>query len=210
MQMMIETNRLLLRRARLDDAAEMHEILSNEGAMRYWSSPPHYEFAQTQAWIADMAAATADTSEDFIIEVDGKVAGKVGAYRLPEFGYILHPDLWGRGIATEAVRAFLRHIWQSRPDVAALTTDIDPRNTASLRLVETLGFRETGRAEQISADASDGDRKVVLDLLSHAPVPVDEIIRQSSLSPATVQTVLLELELAGRLERHAGAKVSLG
>jgi DNA processing protein len=66
------------------------------------------------------------------------------------------------------------------------------------------------RAEQISADASDGDRKVVNDLLSHAPVPVDEIIRQSGLTPATVQTVLLELELAGRLERHAGAKVSLG
>ena len=65
------------------------------------------------------------------------------------------------------------------------------------------------RAEQVSADASDTDRRVVGDLLSHAPVPVDEIIRQSGLSPSTVQTVLLELELGGRLERHAGAKVSL-
>ena len=41
------------------------------------------------------------------------------------------------------------------------------------------------------------------------PVPIDELIRQSGLAPATVQTVLLELELAGRLERHAGGKVSL-
>ena len=66
------------------------------------------------------------------------------------------------------------------------------------------------RAEPISADASDDERGVVLGLLSHAPVQVDEIIRQSGLAPATVQTVLLELELGGRLERHAGGRVSLG
>lgn len=66
------------------------------------------------------------------------------------------------------------------------------------------------RGERVPADASDVERDLVLRLLSHAPVPVDELIRQSALSPATVQTVLLELELAGRLERHAGAKVSLG
>jgi DNA processing protein len=66
------------------------------------------------------------------------------------------------------------------------------------------------RAEPVSADASDDDRGVVLNLLSHAPVQVDEIIRQSGLMPATVQTVLLELELGGRLERHAGGRVSLG
>jgi DNA processing protein len=66
------------------------------------------------------------------------------------------------------------------------------------------------RAEPVSADASDDDRGVVLNLLSHAPVQVNEIIRQSGLAPATVQTVLLELELGGRLERHAGGRVSLG
>lgn len=70
--------------------------------------------------------------------------------------------------------------------------------------------RRSFRAEPVCADASDDDRGVVLSLLSHAPVPVDEIIRQSGLAPATVQTVLLELELSGRLERHAGGRVSLG
>jgi DNA processing protein len=58
-------------------------------------------------------------------------------------------------------------------------------------------------------DASDGERSAVIALLNQTPVPVDEIIRQAALSAATVQTILLELELAGRLERHAGAKVSL-
>jgi DNA processing protein len=38
---------------------------------------------------------------------------------------------------------------------------------------------------------------------------VDEIIRQSGMPPALVHTILLELELAGRLERHAGGRVSL-
>lgn len=59
------------------------------------------------------------------------------------------------------------------------------------------------------ADASNMDRKGITDLLGPVAVPVDEIIRQSGLPPAIVQTVLLELELAGRLERHAGGRVSL-
>lgn len=61
----------------------------------------------------------------------------------------------------------------------------------------------------VSADAEEAERRTVTDLLGPTPVPVDEIIRQSGLTPAIVQTVLLELELGGRLERHAGAKVSL-
>jgi DNA processing protein len=53
------------------------------------------------------------------------------------------------------------------------------------------------------------ERRALIDLLSPTPVSVDELIRQSGLVPAAVQIVLLELELAGRLERHAGGKVSL-
>ncbi len=59
------------------------------------------------------------------------------------------------------------------------------------------------------SDASDDDRQIVSELLGPAPVGVDELIRQSGRAPAIVQTVLLELELAGRLERHAGGRVSL-
>lgn len=58
-------------------------------------------------------------------------------------------------------------------------------------------------------DASDADRRRVTGLLGPVPVGVDELIRQSGCAPAVVQMVLLELELAGRLERHAGARVSL-
>ena len=58
-------------------------------------------------------------------------------------------------------------------------------------------------------DASDRERAAVVALLGPAPTPVDELIRQSALAPALVHTVLLELELAARLERHAGGRVSL-
>lgn len=58
-------------------------------------------------------------------------------------------------------------------------------------------------------DATDADRRGLAALLGVVAVPVDELVRQSSLSPAVVQAVLLELELAGRLERHAGGRVSL-
>lgn len=59
------------------------------------------------------------------------------------------------------------------------------------------------------SDASDVERATIVTLLGPIPVPVDEIIRQGGLPPAIVQTVILELELAGRLERHAGGRVSL-
>lgn len=47
------------------------------------------------------------------------------------------------------------------------------------------------------------------EMLSPAPVTVDELVRNCQFSPATVSLVLLELELAGRLERHPGNRVSL-
>lgn len=56
-------------------------------------------------------------------------------------------------------------------------------------------------------DAS--DRARIVDLLGPSPIGVDDLIRMSSTSPATIRLVLLELELAGRLERHGGGLVSL-
>lgn len=52
-------------------------------------------------------------------------------------------------------------------------------------------------------------RRQVVEALGVTPVTVDEILRQCHLSPAVLSMVLLELELAGRLERHPGNQVSL-
>jgi DNA processing protein len=50
---------------------------------------------------------------------------------------------------------------------------------------------------------------LVEELLGPSPVPVDEIIRLSGAPSGAVQMALLELDLAGRLDRHAGGRVSL-
>lgn len=63
-------------------------------------------------------------------------------------------------------------------------------------------------ATPVSGEPEESDRKAVAEMLSPTPVSVDEIIRQSAASPSVVQMVLLELELAGALERHAGGRVS--
>ena len=65
---------------------------------------------------------------------------------------------------------------------------------------------------QPSADPveADGDTRArIEELLGPSPVPVDEIVRLSEAAAGSVQLILLELELGGRLERHAGGKVSL-
>ena len=58
-------------------------------------------------------------------------------------------------------------------------------------------------------DAPANARESVIALLGSSPVPVDMLVRQSRLTPATVATILLELELAGHLERQPGNRVSL-
>jgi DNA processing protein len=58
-------------------------------------------------------------------------------------------------------------------------------------------------------DASDGARATITDLLGPVAVSIDELVRQSGEHPAVVATVILELELAGRIERHAGGRVAL-
>lgn len=64
-------------------------------------------------------------------------------------------------------------------------------------------------SEPFGGDPSEAERAEILSLLSPVPVSTDEIVRQAGCAPALVQLVLLELELAGRLERHAGGRVSL-
>ena len=60
----------------------------------------------------------------------------------------------------------------------------------------------------VALEASDGERHGVERLLSPTPVAIDELVRQSGLAPATVAGVLLDLELGGRLVRHAGGRVA--
>jgi DNA processing protein len=60
----------------------------------------------------------------------------------------------------------------------------------------------------IAAVAPEAARARVLALLSPAPTPIDELVRQSGLAAADVGCVLLDLELEGAMERHAGGRVA--
>jgi len=93
-------------------------------------------------------------------------------------------------VLTEGVEDVLNNLpdWQRRPSQPA---------QPSLKL------------EGDAADADDAARGSLMEKLGPTPVDVDELIRQSGLTPEVVLTILLELELAGRLDRHSGNKVSL-
>ncbi|MEO7504849.1 MAG: GNAT family N-acetyltransferase [Sphingomicrobium sp.] len=140
----IRTERLVLRRARTDDLAAMHGIMSQAAAMRYWSTPPHGAVDDTRKWLESMIAVDPALSDDFIVTLDGLCIGKLGAWRLPDVGFLIDPAQWGRGYASEALVAFIER--RRRLDSAELTADVDPRNQASLRLLERHGFVETHRA----------------------------------------------------------------
>lgn len=78
-----------------------------------------------------------------------------------------------------------------------------------------LGIRPSPpQAQPVLADAAaeeeaESGKARLLELLGPSPVAVDELVRRCHLSAAAVSVALLELELAGRLERHPGARVSL-
>ncbi len=64
-------------------------------------------------------------------------------------------------------------------------------------------------AAEIALEAGDAAHAEVMALLSPTPVAIDEIVRLSGLPSAAVASVLLDLEIAGRLARHAGGRVAL-
>ncbi|MHC9417076.1 DNA-processing protein DprA [Sphingomonas citri] len=90
---------------------------------------------------------------------------------------------------------------QDAADVLEQLRPLDPR-----ALPRSVAAWES--VHEGAADHGDAERARVESLLAAAPVATDELVRQSALPAALVQDVLLELELAGRLERHPGGRVS--
>ena len=76
-----------------------------------------------------------------------------------------------------------------------------------------LPMREPGPpGEEVAAEdiePAPTERARIVGLLSPSPVQIDDLVRLSGSSPAVVRMVLLELEIAGRIERHGGGLVSL-
>ncbi|MER8884959.1 MULTISPECIES: DNA-processing protein DprA [unclassified Mesorhizobium] len=98
-------------------------------------------------------------------------------------------------------------------DGATLVTEAADITSAIAPLVGAWAPRTSPLEEPPDFSATppprEDDRDRVVEALGPTPVAVDEIIRHTGLHPAQVFMVLLELDLAGRLERHAGGNVSL-
>jgi DNA processing protein len=128
--------------------------------------------------------------------ITARLAGELGREVMAVPGSPLDPRAQGcNGLIRDGAT-----LVQSADDVLETVRPIDGRMVRTDR---------DGFAGPPPDDASDAERRDVLELLGPVPVAIDELIRQSRHTPAIVQTVLLELELAGRLERHAGGRVGL-
>ncbi|MBA3879843.1 MAG: DNA-protecting protein DprA [Sphingobium sp.] len=128
--------------------------------------------------------------------ITARLAGEAGRDVMAVPGSPLDPRAQG---CNQLIREGATLI-QSVADVVEAIGPIDAR---------MLRSPASGYGAPPPADASDAERRRLVGLLGPVPVAVDELIRQSGLAPAVVQMVLLELELAGRIERQAGGRVSL-
>ncbi|GMN12373.1 DNA-processing protein DprA [Altererythrobacter sp. MTPC7] len=184
--------------------AELQERIANEGLL-IAEQPPGTEprgshFPSRNRIIAGLAGGT------LVVEaavksgslITARLAGEAGREVMAIPGSPLEPRSHGCNhlIREGAV------LVQSPEDVVELLTDFDgnPRST----------FREASQNyEYASEELAEAEPADIASLLTTAPVAVDELIRQSGESAAAVQLALLELEIAGRLERHAAGRVSL-
>ena len=149
----IRTKRLLLRRATYEDAVAMHCIMTNPAAMRYWSNPPHKQIEETERWMASMVEADPADSDDFIVTLDGVLIGKLGTWKIPEIGFLIDPEHWGNGYASEATFSPSseprRPAYSSRRSTSARRKSTEPRSASFATVGQSFtgGWSRTSRSE---------------------------------------------------------------
>lgn len=147
----LRTERLVLRPLRETDAEALFTIFSDERVMRYWSTPPWTSHEPAQAMIAaDLAQTTRDHLRLGIELVErGLLLGTCSLFsinftcRRAEVGYGLGSFAWGHGYMHEALQTLLDFAF-GELDLNRIEADIDPRNGASARTLERLGFTKEG------------------------------------------------------------------
>jgi ribosomal-protein-alanine N-acetyltransferase len=151
----LETDRLVLRPWRVTEAVVQRELW----AERDPRVPPHRRIdAEGCPTVAELEEAIRVGQSSGLPAVERKADGDVIGYcglvdggQGPELAFELLRRVWGRGYATEASMAVLN--WAKSAGYARLWATVWDWNTASRRVLEKLGFTETGREE---ADAIHG------------------------------------------------------
>jgi len=157
------SERLLFRPYLLSDAGDLFILRSQSEVMKWTSSKiPDTNVAKTREWMAPALPPLNGDSFRFVIEErsnPGKVVGVIGSRfsEPPECGYMFRTDMWGKGYATEALRAWLEVYWAlPRKDVTvegkdgaeygteaeSLLAETELGNAGSRRVLVKCGFTE--------------------------------------------------------------------
>lgn len=162
----LQTARLLLRPFAEGDTEAIYALQSNARVLRYWDSPPWTERARADAFIsACRKMAEEGSGARFAIENrdDKAFVGWCSmflwnpVYRSIGIGYCFDEPAWGKGYATEAVRAMLQWAYGAL-DLNRVEAELDTRNAASARVLEKLGFEREGLRREdciVSGEVSD-------------------------------------------------------
>jgi RimJ/RimL family protein N-acetyltransferase len=162
----LQTERCLLRPLSHDDGPALLRLHSDPEAMRYWSCAPWQALEEAQAYLEkDRRQRAAGEFLRLAIERrrEGDVIGTCDLFefepesRRAEIGYGLVRQAWHQGYAAEAVGRLLDYGFDELA-LNRVEADIDPRNTASARLLERLGFRFEGRLAErwiVAGEVSD-------------------------------------------------------
>ena len=152
----LETPRLRLRHPHPTDLERVFAVFSDPEAMRYWSSEPFADLAAARAYLASIDEGFESPSLfQWAITLPGDdrligtvtLAGWDRPNRRAELGYMLAREHWGKGLASEAVRAVLGFGF-AEMDLHRVEAELDPRNEPSVRLLRRFGFRYEGLLRQ--------------------------------------------------------------
>ena len=144
--------RIRLRGFRDDDIDGLYALYSDPAVTRYWSFPA---WTQREQAASLLQHAIESRSADKILCwgiaacTHDNLIGSLTLFNInraqgrADIGYALQSAHWGHGYAKEALRLALGHAFD-RLALRRIEADIDPRNTASCKLVEHLGFRHEG------------------------------------------------------------------
>ena len=185
------------------DNAELQERIANEGLLIAeqppGTQPTARHFPSRNRIIAGLALGTVvvEAAPKSGSLITARLAAEAGREVMAVPGSPLDPRAQGcNGLIRDGATLV--------QTVADILEQVRPLDTRMAVRSPVDGFRAA-----LPADPTDHARAEIIGLLGPVAVSVDEVIRQSGHAPAVVQIVLLELELAGRLERHAGGRVSL-
>jgi RimJ/RimL family protein N-acetyltransferase len=141
----LETERLVLRAPRLEDAKAVAQLANDRRIAENTARIPHpYTLADAEKFIASVNRS--DDEIAFLITREKVVLGACGirmSEREPDLGYWLGVPFWGHGYATEAVRAVIDHAFADL-DFEALGAGARVTNPDSRRVLEKCGFQWIG------------------------------------------------------------------